>query len=62
MVYLSCCPLEVGNQIVYNLTKITPYGGIPTMGIHAWNLNIYAMYDLDTYLGIWLSGSLILEF
>ena len=27
MVNLSCCPLEVGNQIVYNLTKITPYGG-----------------------------------
>ena len=30
-------PLEVSNPNCY-LGKITPYGGISTMGTHAWNL------------------------
>ena len=44
------------------LAKITPYGGISTMGTHAWNLIIYIINDLVTYLGTGSRGLLILEF
>ena len=54
-------PLEVSNPNCY-LGKITPYGGISTMGTHAWNLIIYIINDLVTYLGTGSRDLLILEF